>query len=299
MIERNDDVLSYDVAFTIIQSNDDELPGLSKLLARTSVRPLHFKPRSITKVGIFSGDVLESISFVVPAHNEEFALEKCLGSIVHSANSVGCEFELIVVDDDSTDRTAEIASEFTQQVISVSLRNIAAVRNAGAALAQNAIIVFVDADTELPVKTLRAILTSIDQGVAGGGAKVRFDRRLTPAWYLLVHAFILIWQDLFQYAAGCLVFVRREIFESIGGFDEQYLAAEEMYLSRAIKRYGKFRIVRASVITSARKMRTYRFWELFRIAFSALLRGPKAWRKKTHLSMLYDGRRESKETVSK
>ena len=255
---------------------------------------------------------LPDVSFVIPAHNEQHEIGGCLRAIRNSALAVRCDHEIIVVNDASTDATAEIASELADLVVDVELRNIGAVRNAGAAVATKSLLVFVDADTRLPAGTLHQILVSTRLGIAeaaaqgntarasgnlgggvlGGGATVRFDQKLDPMRHVMAHAFVILWQDVFRYAAGCLVFVRRDVFEKIGGFNEEYFAAEEMYLSREIKRRGKFRIVRNPVVTSARKMRTYGYWELIGIVFSALLSGPWSWKSKSGLGVLYDARRE-------
>src|SRR6185436_13081255 len=72
------------------------------------------------------------ISFIVPAHNEVFEIAKALVSIFESARAVGVPFEVIVVNDDSTDRTPDIAREAGARVVDVKLRKISAVRNAGA-----------------------------------------------------------------------------------------------------------------------------------------------------------------------
>lgn len=71
------------------------------------------------------------ISFIVPAHNEERLLGVMLDALAHSAATLDEPFEIIVVDDASTDRTAEIARRRHVCVLSANLRQIAAVRNAG------------------------------------------------------------------------------------------------------------------------------------------------------------------------
>src|SRR5690348_17354762 len=104
------------------------------------------------------------ISFIVPAHNEELLIGRCLTSIHESARASAVEYEVIVVDDASTDRTAEVARESGARLISVSLRQIAAVRNAGAREARGELFVFVDADTWINPAVVRDILAA----VAGG-----------------------------------------------------------------------------------------------------------------------------------
>src|ERR1019366_2792714 len=117
------------------------------------------------------------LSFVIPAHNEERFLAKTLASVRAAATSVGEPFELIVVDDASTDRTASIARSFDAAVIPVRLRHIAAVRNAGAREARGDVLIFVDADTFVPAATLAAGLAALAQGAVGGGARVRLDAK--------------------------------------------------------------------------------------------------------------------------
>ena len=240
-----------------------------------------------------------SVSFVIPAHNEQLVLANCLNAIRRAANSLNCEHEIIVVNDDSTDATAEIATSLSDRVVNVQLRNIGAVRNAGARAATGDLLVFVDADTILPVATLRQILSTVRSGTVGGGANLRFDQHLDPVRQLLAYGFTIAWQDVFRLAAGCLVYVRREVFEKIGGFNEKYFAAEELFLSLAIRRRGRFRIVRHPVITSARKLRTYGFWEMLSLTIPVLLRGPACWSKQESLAFLYDAKRENQQFVAK
>ena len=240
-----------------------------------------------------------SVSFVVPAHNEQLVLANCLHAIRRAASELHCEHEIIVANDASTDATEEIANTLSDRVVNVELRNIGAVRNAGARAARGDLLIFVDADTILPTATLKAILKTVQSGTVGGGAKVRFDQHLDPVRHLLAYGFVVAWQDVFRLAAGCLVFVRREVFEKIGGFNEQYFAAEELYLSLGIRRAGRFRIVRKPVITSARKLRTYGFWEMLWLTIPVLLRGPHCWAKQESLAFLYDAKREQQPFLAK
>src|SRR3954467_603234 len=89
------------------------------------------------------------ISFVVPAHNEEFCLPKTLGAIHASVRAIGEPYEVIVVDDASTDATAQVAREHEAIVVQVNHRQIAATRNSGARAARGERFFFVDADTTI------------------------------------------------------------------------------------------------------------------------------------------------------
>jgi glycosyltransferase involved in cell wall biosynthesis len=231
-------------------------------------------------------------SFVIPARNEEFVLARTLHSIHEAAQECSEPYEIIVVDDGSTDATPRIAREQGADVLSVTIHNIGAVRNAGAARARGEILFFLDADTQLPAETLRAARRALDAGAVGGGASVEFDD-ITLFQRLLAAVFIFIWQRLCGWAAGCSIFVWKREFEAVGGFDPQYFAAEERYLSGALKQRGKFVILRETVLTSGRKLRLFSTWHLLRIGLGALLKGKGQLTRPEGLEVLYDAPRET------
>ena len=121
------------------------------------------------------------ISFIVPAYNEEVMVGATVRTLRASASALGAPYELLVVDDDSTDATADVARDSGAAVLQVKLRQIAAVRNAGARAARGDLLVFVDADTLVPENTLRAMLDAVSGGAIGGGARVRGFRRRPEA----------------------------------------------------------------------------------------------------------------------
>lgn len=230
------------------------------------------------------------ISFIIPAYNEESLLPRTLEAIHGAARGVGADYEIIVVDDASTDRTAGIARQHGARVMEVNKRQIAAARNAGARQAQGDVFIFVDADTIVPQAALVAALEALREGAVGGGCPVRFDGRVPLAARLILPAVNRLFRIL-KYAGGCFIFCRRAAFEQAGGFDERYFASEEIWFSKALKRQGRFVVSRENVTTSGRKLRqnsTRRIlWTLFRLA----LRGPKAVQRREGLEIWYDGRR--------
>ena len=209
-----------------------------------------------------------------------------------SADALGEPYEVIVVDDASTDRTAEIARSHGAVVIPVNLRQIAAVRNAGAKHARGEALIFVDADTLVPEPTLAAAYRALYEGAAGGGSRVAFEGRIPFFAATYVVLFMAVWNRL-NYAAGCFAFARRDAFDAIGGWDEKYFAGEEMYLSKALKRRGRFVIVRPPVISSGRKARLFTVGELFKLSMRVFLRGPKTWQQREGLELWYESRRET------
>ena len=240
------------------------------------------------------------VSFIIPAWNESAELAATLRSIATAAAAVGLgeSSETIVVDDDSTDATAAIARAAGATVITVSLRQIAAVRNAGAAIARGRTLVFVDADTRIAAEPLRQALEAIDAGVAGGGARVRFDRPV-PWWARAILAAVMLVSRTARLATGCFVFCTREAFDIAGGFYERYYATEELVFSRALRQAGDVRIVPGFVETSARKVALFGLGRILLLTARVAVLGPSAVRSRRGLDLWYGpGTRESAEPAA-
>ena len=233
------------------------------------------------------------LSFIVPAHNEECELPVSLRAIRTAAGAADQPHEIIVVNDDSSDRTAAIAREFGARVIDVQLRQIAAVRNAGARAAQGDIFFFVDADTQIAPVHVTAALDALATGFAGGSARLALDAGV-PFW---ARVFLRVF-SIFYFGAnlgvGAFMFMRRETFEKAGGFDEQYFAGEEMYLTLELKKLGRFKLLSEPITTSARKVRMHSGMHVFRQWLGMMLGGKGALRSRDRLSLWYDGKREER-----
>src|SRR5213592_4895899 len=175
------------------------------------------------------------ISFIVPAHNEQASLGRTLEAIHKAARAVGQPYEIIVVDDASTDATPEIAAQNNARVVSVNHRQIAATRNSGARAAQGERFFFVDAETIISPGVLASALRSLDKGAAGGGAPARFEAD-APLYARL----LLLWLGLSMRVAGisggAFMFCTRDAFRTVGGFDELLFGAEDAAISWALKR---------------------------------------------------------------
>src|ERR1700681_1252200 len=113
------------------------------------------------------------LSFVVPAFNEEHELPAALEAIKGEDETAEQPFEIIVVDDASTDATSEMARRGGARVLLVSYRQIAAVRNAGASAASGDILFFVDADTHILSAHVSGAFAALKAGYAGGGARLK------------------------------------------------------------------------------------------------------------------------------
>ena len=229
------------------------------------------------------------ISLIIPAYNEEALLAGTLRALKASADATGVPYEIIVVDDGSTDRTAAIARAEGARVVTVALRNIGATRNAGAKAATGELLIFVDADTMVPAEALAGAVAAFRGGAVGGGAGARQDSN-DPWWGPAVFGFASWLMRTARWAAGCFMFVRADAFRRAGGFDERYFASEEIHLSRTLKKHGRFVILRARVITSGRKGRLFTGRQVF-MQFASALR-PSNLKRRDRLGIWYGGDRE-------
>ena len=202
----------------------------------------------------------------MPAYNEADYLPKTLDVLAEITVEIAREkerfAEIIVVDNNSSDDTARIAKEHPLAGSSLKLvfepkNQISRSRNAGAAAASTDSLIFVDADTLISAQLLGAALDALNAGAVGGGARINIDvehrggKFVTGLWNRFA-----AWA---KYAAGCFVFCRRDAFEAVGGFSEEVYASEEIWLTRALKRWGKqramkFLVLPHSVMTSGRKL---------------------------------------------
>ena len=230
------------------------------------------------------------ISFVVPAYNEEACLAVTLASIHAAARACGAEYEVVVANDASTDRTAAIAQAHGARVVDVSHRQISRTRNAGAREARGERLFFVDADTQVNEAVLREALAALDAGVVGGGAMPRFDAGAQP-WARRMMTVVTTTMRWLRLAAGCFVFCRRADFEAVGGFDERHYAGEEIMLSLALRRRGRFVILRSRLLTSPRKFRGMSFREFLPLGLRLAAKGMRGVRRREGNEFWYDGKR--------
>jgi glycosyltransferase involved in cell wall biosynthesis len=181
-------------------------------------------------------------SIVVPAYNEEHFLGSTLLRLKASMEGVSERGEIVVCDNNSTDRTAEIARTEGAAVAFEPVNQISRARNTGARSARGRFLVFVDADTLISPDLLAQVLARLQTGrVCGGGSTVRLEGALPESAIARAVRFwnwFARWRKL---AAGSFVFATREAFDAVGGFSESVYASEEIWFSRAVSRWGRRR----------------------------------------------------------
>jgi glycosyltransferase involved in cell wall biosynthesis len=232
------------------------------------------------------------LSFIVPAYNEELELPDTIAAIRAAAEKNDNDYEIVVVDDGSTDSTPEIAARTGALVVSINRRQIAAARNAGARAARGDVLFFVDADTRINRRHVDDVLAALNAGYAGGSARIVIDRAI-PLWgRIFVKVFCAIYFAS-NLGAGAFLFTTRENFQKIGGFDETLFIGEEVYFSLALRKLGRFKILREPVVTSGRKLRMYSARTVLGRSFSIIIRGKRAAQSRDRLDLWYEGKREN------
>ena len=189
----------------------------------------------------------------------------------------GWEVELVVCDNNSTDRTAEIARAAGATVVFEPVNQIARARNSGAAAATGDWLIFVDADSHPSAELFADVAEQINRGrCLAGGSTVRLD---SHHWLSeLVNAFWNFLSRSGRLLAGSFIFCETAAFRKIGGFSEKLFAGEELELSGRLKKLawetGRAMVIlhQHPLVTSARKLRLYSFREYFRLLLRAGLR---------------------------
>lgn len=209
------------------------------------------------------------ISVVVPAFNEEDYLGGTLAGLGRAAAFLMKEravaAELIVVDNDSSDSTAEVARAFGAAVVKETLHNVSKVRNAGAACARGDVLVFVDADTLVPEASLSRVAEAMAEPDCFGGA---LDTSYRPA-KLTSKIYLQCWRavgKLAGMAQGATQFCRRDAFAALNGYDETLYMGEDVDFYWRLKRLAKRRRGRVRfvddvrVVPSARRFDQWSLW---------------------------------------
>jgi len=238
------------------------------------------------------------ISFIVPAHNEQAGLGRTLQAIHDAARVVGQPYEIIVVDDASTDSTAEIARAHGTVVVPVHHRQIAATRNAGGHAARGDRLFFVDADTTINPRAVAEALRYLEKGAVGGGGPTLFEGSV-PLYIRLVAWLGLLGVKLAGFTGGAFMFCTRSAFKATGGFDERFYWAEEGTFALRLKRIGRFAVLWNPVRTSARRFRTLSGWQLPAFLARAIFSPAKIFTQRAAVEKIwYDSNRANDETPS-
>jgi rSAM/selenodomain-associated transferase 2 len=196
---------------------------------------------------LYSDDRLQpDLSVVIPTWNEEQALPATLDALARLKPRP----EIIVVDGGSSDRTIEVARQREARVVG-SVRGRGTQLQAGARIAKGRVLWFLHADTQAPEDATASIEEALRQpAVAGGNFRLVFSgasqsARVMTRIYPHLRRLGLVYGD-----SG--IFVRREVYDLLGGF-QPYPLFEDLDFVRRLRKQGRFVHLNASLVTSSRR----------------------------------------------
>ena len=207
------------------------------------------------------------LSIAIPAHNEETCIERCICSVLASAENARQPVEIVVALNRCTDRTREIAESLGAICVVEDRKSIAAVRNAAVRASTSAAVATLDADNWMLPGTVAEILRHVySDRFVGGGTRMYPER-----WSLgIVFSILALLPHVIgrNISAGMFWF-RRQAFDQIDGFNEDMVSLEDLDFARRLRSFGakqgkKYGTIRRNgIIVSCRKFDTFGDWYLF------------------------------------
>ena len=239
------------------------------------------------------------ISIVIPAFNEEKLITGTLARIADAASAfttLGWAVEIIVCDNNSTDRTAEFARSAGAKVVFEPINQISRARNTGARAATGDWLIFIDADTHPSTGLFEDVAEVIRAGrVLAGGSAIRIAEK-----YLVPRLAVGGWNLLSRFrkwAAGSFIFCEAAAFREIDGFSTELFVSEEIDLSKRLLTLARQRgkrmtiLTRHPIVTSVRKLHLYTLREHLAFLVRLIFQRGRPMKSREECAIWYDGRR--------
>ncbi|MGC8628814.1 MAG: glycosyltransferase [Candidatus Micrarchaeia archaeon] len=201
-------------------------------------------------------------SIIIPALNEEKYIGYALEGIKHQTLK---DYEIIVVDGGSKDRTREIAKKYAHVIVDTQKPGAARARNVGAENAKGKYLLFIDADTKPSPKLLETYLRIFENNksvVAATGPvfplektskKIRLGYKFVSVYF--VRLMLLLRKPSIN---GMNFAARKDAFKSSGGFNEDFITYEDWDLSRRLSKLGRIAFDKKAVVySSARRVKAW------------------------------------------
>ena len=187
------------------------------------------------------------LSIIIPTLNEELKLPQLLDVIVPLTYNYD---EIIVVDAESSDKTVSIAKEYGVKTITSEKESRAHQMNLGADQANGDVYYFVHADVMPPSSFRQDVDAVLEKGSNAACYKFEFDKKHPM---LKFNSWWTQFNFMFCRGGDQTLFVKKETFEKLNGFDEDFIIMEDFDFIRRLRKKSKFSIIQKAVVVSARK----------------------------------------------
>ena len=246
------------------------------------------------------------ITIAIPAFDEEKLLAATLAAVTEAGDAFSernWEMEVVVCDNNSTDRTAEIAEAGGARVVFEKHNQISRARNTAGKAVKGEWIIFVDADSEPSKALFEATAVAMEKKeVIGGGTTINYD---VQNWVVTI--ITVVWNGIsrvMHWPAGSYIFLRTEDFHELNGFSGKLYASEELEFGGRLKKLAQQRdqhlqiLTQTPLATSPRRFRLMRSYPLLenlkfilKHSFSMVFTGGRSLQKAENCRFWYDGRR--------
>lgn len=207
------------------------------------------------------------LSIIIPTLNEEKYLPKLLKSIKKQTFK---DYEIIVSDANSKDRTREIALKYGCKVVNGGIPGVA--RNNGAKVAKGDYLLFLDADVKLEEDFILRNLNELkEKGLGIAGCYIKpLEKKLFYKFICTEANFIMkLAQYSFPISAGCTLFSKKKYHDEVKGFSKEPIFCEDRDYARRTSKIAKFRMLRSKPVIIS--MRRFERFGKFRTLFTYLL----------------------------
>ena len=207
------------------------------------------------------------ISIIIPAWNEEKYLPKLLDCIKKQPYK---DYEIIVADASSTDRTRQIAKKYGCRIVKGGMPAVG--RNNGAKAAKSDVLLFIDADVQIGKSFLRNALREFNKkklDVAGCLVYPIGKNIADKVFFSIFNLWTIATQLFYPNASGGGIFCRKWVHNKVNGFDQKIMLSEDMDYVRRCGKYGKFRILKS--VQAYVAMRRFEKEGRFKVGFKLLL----------------------------
>lgn len=188
------------------------------------------------------------ISIIIPTLNEEKNIKKLLLHLNSIANIDA--HEIIITDGNSDDKTIEVAEALGAKICKAKCQNRGAQMNCGVELATGDVFYFIHADTLPPKSCVQDVINQVNKGSKIGCFRFKFDSKHP---LLKVNSYFTRFDKIWCRGGDQSLFVTREFFETMEGYDESCLIMEDFEFITRAKKKTDFAIIPKDVLVSARK----------------------------------------------